>query len=130
MSDVSEEQKELFAQIIVEVKQQVAEFEDKELSRRTLGDFWFKRAEDDVKRLEDMDTFINFRRYNLLVFDLPYIPDYKINSNKVFPSVTVKLYGGQTIVLEKGCLFFVMWLAQKLPELSLPPEIIVYDSLD
>ena len=78
MSDVSEEQKELFSQIIIEVKQQVAEFEDKELSRRTLGDFWFKRAEDGVKRLEDMDTFINFRRYNLLVFDLPYLPDNKV----------------------------------------------------
>jgi len=51
------------------------------------------------------------------------IPEYIIMDNKVFSTVVVKLTKGQTMVVEKGCLFFVKQLQGKEHEIKVKTQI-------
>lgn len=73
--DISREKVNLINEIIENIELQVSEFQNKKMSRETLGNFWCNRTEDGLKRMKNIDIFINFRRNNLLVVDLPYQPN-------------------------------------------------------
>ena len=66
------QQDQLIHKIITELDEQVTAFKNYNLGRESVGRFWFEIIKDAFKKLKDNpDNLINFKRNNIVTFDIP-----------------------------------------------------------